>query len=174
LSQRSPYGDSSPGAGAVHHIKTRIRLFGAYVSFHQLQTCRCIGSRAIAATDSSNTQWQRDLSVSYDDVGDVLVAQGKLDEALKAYRDGFAIREHVAAADPNNTQWQRDLAVSHSKLASVYERQGRIADALVELTKGQDIIVALLAIVPGHAQWKKDLAWVEQQIARLQGQARAQ
>jgi hypothetical protein len=26
LTQRSPYGDSSPGAGAVHHIKTgRVR-----------------------------------------------------------------------------------------------------------------------------------------------------
>jgi hypothetical protein len=30
----------------------------------------------------------------------VLVAQGKLDEALKAYRDGLAIRERLAAVDP--------------------------------------------------------------------------
>ena len=48
----------------------------------------------------SNTQWQRDLSVSYDKVGNVLVAQGKLDEALKAYRDSLAIVERLAAADP--------------------------------------------------------------------------
>jgi hypothetical protein len=34
----------------------------------------------------------------YERVGDVLVAQGKLDEALKAYRDGLAIRERLAAA----------------------------------------------------------------------------
>jgi hypothetical protein len=56
----------------------------------------------------------------------------------------------------------------------VYGRQGRIADALAELTKGRDIIVALLTVVPEHAQWKKDLGWVEQQIARIQGQARVQ
>jgi hypothetical protein len=47
---------------------------------------------------------------AYDKIGDVLVAQGKLDEALKAYRDSLAIRERLAAADPGNTQWQRDLS----------------------------------------------------------------
>ena len=57
----------------------------------------------LAAADPSNTQWQRDLSVSYNRVGDVLKAQGKLEEALKAYRDSLAIIERLAAADPSNT-----------------------------------------------------------------------
>jgi tetratricopeptide (TPR) repeat protein len=65
----------------------------------------------LTTTDPSNTQWQRDLSVSYNKVGDVLVAQGKLDEALKAYRDSLAIMERLAAADPSNTQWQRDVSL---------------------------------------------------------------
>jgi hypothetical protein len=59
-------------------------------------------------------------------------------------------------------------------LASVYERQGRIADALQQLTLGRDIMAALVTIASGNAQWKRHLAWFEQQIARLQGQARAQ
>jgi hypothetical protein len=59
----------------------------------------------LAAIDPSNTQWERDLSVSYDKIGDVLVVQGKLDEALKVYRDDLAIGERLAAADPSNTQW---------------------------------------------------------------------
>jgi tetratricopeptide (TPR) repeat protein len=104
----------------------------------------------------------------------VLVAQGKLDEALKAYRDGLAIMERLAAADRGNTEWQRGLAISRSKLASVYERQGGIADALQELTKARDIMAALVAIAPSNTQWKNDLAWFERQIARLQGQAHAQ
>ena len=41
--------------------------------------------------------------------GDVLVAQGKLDEALKSYRDSLAIRERLVAADRSNAQWQNDL-----------------------------------------------------------------
>jgi tetratricopeptide (TPR) repeat protein len=127
----------------------------------------------LAAADRSNAQWQRNLSVSYERVGDVLVRQGKLDEALKTYRDSIAIRERLAAAERSNTQWQRDLAGSHAKLASVYERQGRIAHALQELTQGRDIMAALVAIAPSNAQWQKNLAWLEQQVARLEGQDRA-
>ena len=78
----------------------------------------------------SNTQWQRDLSVSYDKVGDVLVAQGKLEEALKAYRDSLAIAERLAAADRSNTQWQRDLSVSYDKIGDVLVAQGKLEEAL--------------------------------------------
>jgi hypothetical protein len=60
-----------------------------------------------AVEQRGRTERQRDLSVMYGKVGDVLVAQGKLDEALKAYRDGLAIRERLAAADRSNNRWQR-------------------------------------------------------------------
>jgi cysteine synthase len=36
---------------------------------------------------------QRDLSVSYNRVGEVVLVQGKLNEALKAYHDGLDIRD---------------------------------------------------------------------------------
>ncbi|HEU4804777.1 MAG TPA: ATP-binding protein, partial [Nitrobacter sp.] len=45
-----------------------------------------------------NAGWQRNLSVSRDRVGDVLVMQDKLPEALKSFRDGLAIRERLANA----------------------------------------------------------------------------
>jgi hypothetical protein len=64
------------------------------------------------------TSWQRDLSVSYDRVGDVLVAQGNLPEALKSFRDGLAIAERLAQADRGNAGWQFDFVVSHWKLAA--------------------------------------------------------
>ena len=100
-----------------------------------------------------------------------MVAQGKLDEALDAYRDDLAIVERLAAANRSNAQWQGDLAIGHAKLALVYERQGRITDALRELILGRDIAAALVAITPGNAQWKRDLAQFERDIARLQAQA---
>jgi hypothetical protein len=54
----------------------------------------------------------------------VLVAQGKLDEALKAYRDGLAITERLTAADPSNAQWQHDLSISYEHVGDVLEAQG--------------------------------------------------
>ena len=102
------------------------------------------------------------------------MAQGNLDEALKAHRDSLAIRERLAAADPSNTEWQRDLAISHYNLALDYEGQDRITDALHELILGRDIMAALVAIAPGNAQWKRELVQLEHDIARLQAQAGAQ
>jgi tetratricopeptide (TPR) repeat protein len=84
----------------------------------------------LAAADRSNTQWQRDLWVSYGKVADVLVAQGKLDEGLKGWRDGLAILERLAAADPSNTVWQRDLSVSYVRVGDVLRAQGKLDDAL--------------------------------------------
>lgn len=49
--------------------------------------------------------------MSYGSIGDVLLAQGDLPGAQKAYRESLAIRERVAGADPSNTEWQQDLSV---------------------------------------------------------------
>ena len=69
--------------------------------------------RARAAAEDAGAE--RDLSVSHDKIGDVLVAQGEGGAALAAYRAGMAIRERLAAADPGNAEWQRDLSVSHEQ-----------------------------------------------------------
>jgi len=58
----------------------------------------CIRERL--ARRPRNAGWQRDLVVSYIKIGDVLVDQGNLPEAVKSFRDGLAIRERLAQADP--------------------------------------------------------------------------
>ena len=60
----------------------------------------------------------------------MLVAQGKLDEALKAYRDGLAITERLAAADRSNTLWQSDLSLSYHNVGDVLVAQGKLDEAL--------------------------------------------
>jgi len=45
----------------------------------------------LAKADPGNAGGQRDLSVSYNKMGDVLVDQGNLPEALKSFRDGLAM-----------------------------------------------------------------------------------
>jgi tetratricopeptide (TPR) repeat protein len=62
---------------------------------------------------------ERDLAVAYNRVGDVLVAQGNLPEALKSYRESPAIFDRLAKVDPGNAGWQRDLAVSYGRVATV-------------------------------------------------------
>ena len=78
----------------------------------------------LAAQDAGNAEWQRDLSVSFNKIGDVQRARGDLEGALKAYQDSLAIREKLAAQDAGNADWQRDLIVSNVKLAEVAEVAG--------------------------------------------------
>ena len=99
--------------------------------------------------------------------GDVLVAQGNLPEALKAYRDGLAIRDRLAQSDPGNAGWQRDLAVSYAKLATIYRKYQDNAKALDMLRQGQAIMLRMTQLSPDNAQWKNDVVWFERQITQL-------
>ena len=112
----------------------------------------------LTAGDPGNTEWQRDLSVSYNKLGDVAVAQGKLDDAAQAYRDGLAIRNKLAAGDPGNTEWQRDLFVSYIKLGDVAVAQGRLEDAARAYRDGLTMANKLAAGDPGNTQWQRDLS----------------
>jgi tetratricopeptide (TPR) repeat protein len=49
----------------------------------------------------------------------MLVDQGKLDEALKSYRESLAIFERLAASDRSNLQWRNDLQYSTGKIGGV-------------------------------------------------------
>ena len=55
---------------------------------------------ALAAEDLANIDWQRNLSVSHNKIGDVLEAQGDGPTALDAYRRSLDIREAVAGVLP--------------------------------------------------------------------------
>ena len=88
----------------------------------------------------------------------MLVEQGKLDEALKAYRDGLAIRERLAAADRSNAEWQRDLSVSYDKVGDVLVAQGKLDEALKAYRDGLAIRERLAAADRSNTQWQRDLS----------------
>ena len=72
--------------------------YTAYLTlFFEDRLSNAVRTRAVISrldkSDAGNADWQRDLSVSYNKIGDVLVAQGALGEALKSYRDSHAIFE---------------------------------------------------------------------------------
>jgi tetratricopeptide (TPR) repeat protein len=89
----------------------------------------------LAQADPGNAGWKRDLSVSYSKIGDVLVAQGNLPEAMRYYRDGLALVERLANADPGNARWQSDLPAFYSKIGAVLRAQGRLPEALKSLPR---------------------------------------
>ena len=79
-------------------------------------------AQKLAAADPSDAQAQRDLSVSYDNLGDVQLQSGQVTEALGSYQKGLEISQKLAAADPSDAQAQLDLVVSFNKLGQVNQK----------------------------------------------------
>lgn len=97
-------------------------------------------AQRLSDADPSNHQWQRDLSVSYERLGNVATAQGRLDDANQAYSDGLAIRKNLAAGDPSNSLWRRDLYVSYWRLADLAEQRQQSKEARGYWQKALDVL----------------------------------
>jgi hypothetical protein len=63
--------------------------------------------------------------VSYEKVGDMLVAQGNFGDAMKSYQSSLAIRNRLVRSDPGNTGWQRDLIFFWVKISGTFPSEGK-------------------------------------------------
>lgn len=115
-------------------------------------------ARVLAAEDPANTVRQRLVSVALGRFGNVLQAQGRLDEALAAYRESLAIARALAAKEPSNAQFKRDVSVNLNKIGDVLVAQGDHAGALAAYRESLEIRRALAAQDPGNAQWQSDVS----------------
>jgi hypothetical protein len=128
----------------------------------------------LANAQPDNVRWQRDLSVSDEKIGNALVEQGKLSEAITSYRADLAISERLAAAQPADADAQRDLAVSHAKLGMALKKTGQLDEARVQLLAGRDVIAKLAAQNPDSPRWKDLATQFESDIAGLDAAADGQ
>ncbi len=77
-------------------------------------------SAAHAAQKATETaRDDRDRSVAFDALGDVLFSQGYEEAALQAYRQSLAISDRLAHENPLNVDLQRDRSVLHIKIGDV-------------------------------------------------------
>ena len=136
-----------------------------YEEGHQL-------AQRLNARDPTNTEWQRDLSISHGKLGDVAVVQGKLADAAAAYGGGLAIIKKLSSVDPTNTQWQRDLSIFYDRLGDVARGQGKLEDAATAYGDGLAIRKKLLSAQPTNTKWQHDLSVSYDQlgyVAKAQG-----
>jgi len=123
--------------------------------------------RRLTLLDPDNTGWQRELSVSHNDVGRVLQAQGKLTEALREFQASKDIRLRLIRQDADNTDWQWDLSVSHNCVGLALQAQGKLAEALQEYQAYKDIMLRLTLLDPDNTDWQRDLSISHRWIATL-------
>ncbi len=101
---------------------------------------------------------QRDLSISYQRLGDVMLRLGQTDAAHKYYQNDLAISRKLAEDEPSDAQAQRDLSISYNKLGDVTLLLGRTDAALKYFQDGLEIRRKLAEADPPNAQAQRDLS----------------
>jgi tetratricopeptide (TPR) repeat protein len=79
--------------------------------------------------DSANPEWQHELSLSLNRIGDVLVIMARHEDALSAYSDARVIRERLVSVH-SDVRWRDALAASFSKIGDALRNLGRQVEAL--------------------------------------------
>jgi tetratricopeptide (TPR) repeat protein len=90
-------------------------------------------------------------------LGDVRVAQGKLQEALDTYQQSLAIFKRLAEQDKSNSGWQRDLSASYEKVGEVLVAQGKLQEALDAYQQSLAIAKRLAEQDKSNSGWQRDL-----------------
>ncbi|MCL4201144.1 MAG: tetratricopeptide repeat protein, partial [Pirellulaceae bacterium] len=92
----------------------------------------------LAQAEPDRADYQRDLSVLHNKVGDLYRALGQGEPAREAYVKSLAIAERLAQAEPDRADYQRDLVVSLWRLG-----QADAAGGEVHLRRAFDILTSL-------------------------------
>lgn len=94
--------------------------------------------------DDSNARL--DIRLSYELIGDMLAAEGKLDDALDAYQTSIAKTKAAATAYPEHaTNLQEGIAIDYVHIGDVLKNQGKTAEAMSAFQTALDIDQKLVA-----------------------------
>ncbi len=121
----------------------------------------------LAEADRGNAQWQRDLSVGYIKLGDVLEAEQKHGQALAAYQMGLAVAERLPSAGATNVDWQRDAYVAEERIGDLQMKSGKLDAALAAYQVSLSRRLKLVEIDPSNGEWQHDLCILEEKIGDL-------
>ncbi len=111
--------------------------------------------------DASDTQAQRDLSVSYEKLGDVQLKLGDAHAALGNYQESLEIAKRLAEMDSSDTQAQRDLSVSYHKLGWLHESTEEYTMAITQYEHA--LAIANASQYP--QEFAEVVAWATEHIA---------
>ena len=84
----------------------------------------------LAEAHPDDAQIQRDLSLSYSNLGDAHERLGNQQAALDAFKKSLAISVQLTERYPDDPQAQRDLFNDYVRLGDIYGRRGEMSEAV--------------------------------------------
>jgi tetratricopeptide (TPR) repeat protein len=158
---------SSGAVAALSEIAVTLELVGDVAGAYDTNDhVRQIAERQLS-TNPGDTNWQHELSISYEKLGRLRFAQSNFQEALKLYQASLAIRDRLVRADSSNTSRQRDLGVAYEKVGDVHLALGNFAEADNAYQANLAIRDRLIKAEPGDARLARDFAVSQYKLGDL-------
>ena len=129
------------------------------------------GARQAALAAQSAARGDREISVAADELGDVAVQAGDVNEAKARFVASLAIHERLARDNPGSSKAQRDLSVSLEKLGDVAVKAGDVNEAKARFVASLAIAERLARDNPGSAEAQRDLAVSYERLGEVAIQA---
>ena len=111
----------------------------------------------IAKHPPDEARWKRDLMLDDGKIAQLLMAQGKHEEALPIYQDALAIAKDMGTQDPGNPEWQGTRGVVDSNVGRLLMEAGNRDEALVAYRDARSVSEALVLKDPGNVDWQTGL-----------------
>ncbi len=121
----------------------------------------------LAQAEPDRADYQRDLSVAYNKVGDLYRALGQGEQARQFYLKDLAIAERLAQAEPDRADYQRDLSVSYNKVGDLYRALGQGEQARQSYLQSLAIAERLAQAEPERADYQRDLSVSYERVGDL-------
>ena len=99
----------------LHWASARLQLENVEGAWEAHQQALAL-LRALTGDDMANSQWQRDLGIAHQRLGEVLWRRNERDAAWQEYYAYYECSKQQAVLYPKNEQAQRDLLTSYSFL----------------------------------------------------------
>jgi serine/threonine-protein kinase len=113
---------------------------------------------ALAARDSSNTEWQLGLGASHFWVGFIHWRRNDLDSALAQFEPYLAITKKLVARAPDSVRFHNELGQASSNIGSVKESKGDLPGALAAFREAIRAEANVVQRDTSKLDWQMDLA----------------
>jgi eukaryotic-like serine/threonine-protein kinase len=100
-------------------------------------------------------------------VGEVMMAQAKLDDAKVAFVRADAVARQAVSLAPESTQSLAESGIAAYWLGYYHYRQARLDDARIHWTTYRDTSERLLRIDPQHIAWQVELSYALNNLGTL-------
>jgi len=119
------------------------------------------------AVSEQHEQGPRDLSFSYNKLGDVYIKLGRTQEAYDMYAQSLDIRKRLAESRPGDGEIQRAYTVGQNRVADVLMEMDREKEALELYQASLQRRADLATAQPDNAQASMDLAVGQFKLAQI-------